>query len=184
MKWCDYSRDQLFILSLECYFGVYFPCCCVTRVISIKLIILWAHKQFAIRVHTLTYKYMCIDMNHITITGTQSHPACTYYCMYCRADSRLAPSQWEMSLQRNAVSHWLGANLKSATYCMLWCVCCYLLATYDLYSYYSRGHCITNEGHRLMPPCLLDGAQLLALRTRHLGPVLLTWFNFNLSMDN
>ena len=30
------------------------------------------------------------------------------------ADSRLAPSQWETSLQRNAVSHWLGANLESA----------------------------------------------------------------------
>ena len=32
----------------------------------------------------------------------------------CRADSRRAPSQWETSLQSNAVSHWLVANLKSA----------------------------------------------------------------------
>ena len=31
-----------------------------------------------------------------------------------RADSRLAPSQWEPSLQSNAVSHWLGTNLESA----------------------------------------------------------------------
>ena len=31
-----------------------------------------------------------------------------------RADSRLAPSQWQMSLQSNAVSHWLGATLESA----------------------------------------------------------------------
>ena len=32
-----------------------------------------------------------------------------------RADSRLAPSQWEMPLQSNAISHWLpGANLESA----------------------------------------------------------------------
>ena len=31
-----------------------------------------------------------------------------------RADSRFAPSQWETSLQSNAVSHWLGANLESA----------------------------------------------------------------------
>ena len=30
-----------------------------------------------------------------------------------RADSRLAPSQWETPLQSNAVSHWLGANLES-----------------------------------------------------------------------
>ena len=33
---------------------------------------------------------------------------------WCRADSRLAPSQWETSLQSNAISHWLGANLESA----------------------------------------------------------------------
>ena len=31
-----------------------------------------------------------------------------------RADSRLVPSQWETSLQSNAISHWLGANLESA----------------------------------------------------------------------
>ena len=31
-----------------------------------------------------------------------------------RAESRLAPSQWETSLQSNAISHWLGANLESA----------------------------------------------------------------------
>ena len=31
-----------------------------------------------------------------------------------KADSRLAPSQWEMSLQSNVISHWLGANLESA----------------------------------------------------------------------
>ena len=28
-----------------------------------------------------------------------------------KADSSLAPSQWETSLQSNAASHWLGANL-------------------------------------------------------------------------
>ena len=31
-----------------------------------------------------------------------------------RADSWLAPSQWETSLQSNAVFHWLGANIESA----------------------------------------------------------------------
>ena len=30
-----------------------------------------------------------------------------------RADSRFAPSQWEMSLQSNVVSHWLSTNLES-----------------------------------------------------------------------
>ena len=35
-------------------------------------------------------------------------------CIISRADFMLAPSQWETSLQSNAVSHWLGANLESA----------------------------------------------------------------------
>ena len=29
-----------------------------------------------------------------------------------RSDTRSAPSQWEMQLQSNAVSHWLGTNLE------------------------------------------------------------------------
>ena len=37
-------------------------------------------------------------------------------CITNRAISRFAPSQWETSLQSNAVSHWLDANLKSALY--------------------------------------------------------------------
>ena len=38
-----------------------------------------------------------------------------YWWIICniRADSRFAPSKWETSLQSNAVSHWLGANLES-----------------------------------------------------------------------
>ena len=39
-----------------------------------------------------------------------------FFRIYIRADSRLAPSQWETSLQGNAVSHWLGAKLESALY--------------------------------------------------------------------
>ena len=39
-----------------------------------------------------------------------------YSIIYVRADSRFAPNQWETSLQSNAVSHWLGANLESALY--------------------------------------------------------------------
>ena len=31
-----------------------------------------------------------------------------------RADSRLAPSQWEMALLCNTISHWLGSSLESA----------------------------------------------------------------------
>ena len=57
-------------------------------------------------------------------------PFITCLCNNCRADSRLAPNQWETALQCNAVSHWLGANLGPAlnwhifyfrcTNCQLW----------------------------------------------------------------
>ena len=30
---------------------------------------------------------------------------------YCKDDSTLAPNQWEVVLQSNAISHWLGATL-------------------------------------------------------------------------
>ena len=46
---------------------------------------------------TLSYKRYCPEFRH-----------------YYRADSRFVPSQWETSLQSNAVYHWLGANLESA----------------------------------------------------------------------
>ena len=38
---------------------------------------------------------------------------------FCRVDSKLAPNQWETSLQSNAVSHWLCAYLESAL--LLYC---------------------------------------------------------------
>ena len=48
-------------------------------------------------------------------------PCCKGICLFhafavshCRADSRFAPNQWETSLQSNAVSNWVGANLESA----------------------------------------------------------------------
>ena len=45
-------------------------------------------------------------------------PWCSYD-ISIRADSRLPPSQWETSLQSNAVSHWLDENLESALSIML-----------------------------------------------------------------
>ena len=39
-------------------------------------------------------------------------------------DSRFASSQWETSLQCNAVSHWLGANLESALLPHTHCISC------------------------------------------------------------
>ena len=58
----------------------------------------WRHAQSARR-------------RHLKADGNPS-PAWYHY----RSHSRLAPSQWETSLQSNAVSHRLGENLKSALY--------------------------------------------------------------------
>ena len=48
-----YSRDELFLCSLECYFCVYFPRCFATREINTKITLSWALKQFVTQVHTL-----------------------------------------------------------------------------------------------------------------------------------
>ena len=44
--------------------------------------------------------------------------------LYCRDDSRFAPSQWETPLLCNNVSHWLGASLESGL--ILW-LCWYAI---------------------------------------------------------
>ena len=54
---------------------------------------------------------MSPEVNVLTRSAEQKY-ASVYAS--CRVDSRIAPSQWETSLQSNAVSHWLGANLESA----------------------------------------------------------------------
>ena len=55
-------------------------------------------------------KHICI-FDHFSTRGRSrgSHLRVTY-----SANSEFAPGQWEMSLQSNTVSHWLGANLESA----------------------------------------------------------------------
>ena len=48
---------------------------------------------------------------------SQSVDAAKSVIVLCRAGFRLAPSQWETSLQSNTVSHWPSGNLESA---LLW----------------------------------------------------------------
>ena len=58
-----------------------------------------------------SYKNKILTLFHLNLSSAG------WFCKYShKADSRLAPSQWETSLQSNAISHWLGANLKSALY--------------------------------------------------------------------
>ena len=51
--------------------------------------------------------------NTYHITVIVGNPMMTFIDPLCsRADSGFVPSQWETSLQSNAVSHWLGTNLE------------------------------------------------------------------------
>ena len=55
----------------------------------------------------------CVSMSRRLNTKHWEVAPCTSWTLHM-ADSRLAPSQWETSLQSNTVSHWLGANPESA----------------------------------------------------------------------
>ena len=46
------------VMTLERYFGVYFPRCCATRELNPKITLSITHKQVATRVHTLFYIFM------------------------------------------------------------------------------------------------------------------------------
>ena len=78
-----------------------------------------------------------------------------------RADSRFVPSQWEMSLQSNAISHWLGANLKSAlsTSLRVGSELSVVSSVSDLYS------------------------TIVTVTYHSDGPLVLSWFNIDSNMD-
>ena len=66
------------------------------------------------------YWWLCLPVfsacRHDTLVPRFDSKVCVVsWLIYCnRADTRFPPSQWEMALQSNAISHWLGANLESA----------------------------------------------------------------------
>ena len=57
---------------------------------------------------------LSIDNNIINEHNLCNNPSSGGPVYIFRADSRLAPSQWETLLQSSIVSHWLGTNLESA----------------------------------------------------------------------
>ena len=91
-----------------------------------------------------------IDNYKTTMKRSKSQTLCMFPGMYYMADSRFTASQWETSLQSNAVSHWLGASLESALYYITACKkvqggqkkC-------TLFSYYDH----IDKGAFLGPPC-------------------------------
>ena len=61
-----YSRDEPFLRSLECYFGIYFPRCFATREINTKITLSWALKRFVTRVHASFAMYITIHISYKT----------------------------------------------------------------------------------------------------------------------
>ena len=59
------------------------------------------------------YLFQGRTINSVRVGGCGRDNSASYLWQN-RADSRFAPNHWETSLQSNAVSHWLGANLESA----------------------------------------------------------------------
>ena len=55
-----------------------------------------------------------LKLNHVSKRGHCWCLSTPWSVLISRANSMFVPSQWEMSVQSNAVSHWLGANLESA----------------------------------------------------------------------
>ena len=68
------------------------------------------------------YYDVSIYCRPISSSATRVKVCCSFeqsLWYWCRADCRLAPSQWETSLQSNTISHWLGINLEWVLWCTL-----------------------------------------------------------------
>ena len=83
------------------------------------------HTIVAIAVTWANFDQICVNLCHqgphngdlcvlFSHTHTQNNVSVQHTNSWDAASSRSAPSQWEMALQSNAISHWLGANLESA----------------------------------------------------------------------
>ena len=122
-----FTRDQFW------HSGIVIACICLFVCASALLIHAITHHTFQLKSLNLDWKIQNILVkNHIVLklllhiyqfdTSVFQHALHLEKClinllfirMYCRADSRLAPSQWEMPLLSNDISHWLGASLESA----------------------------------------------------------------------
>ena len=93
----------------------------------------------------------------------------SWFSVNIRADSRLAPSQWETLLQSNAASHWLGANLESAlnviwftTYLSLDIFLAFVVNKFNLLN-----ECVKLGNHEVIFECFADQEDILADATEN-----------------
>ena len=67
----------------------------------------FSYKKISLKASSAKWRPFYIGLNVLIEFQNPFNAAITF-----RADSRCAPSQWETSLQSNAVSHWPGASLE------------------------------------------------------------------------
>ena len=72
---------------------------------------IWSNRK-SVCMNSVNHWVLSVDVFLFVNTRYDNQRDVTKTCL--RADPRLAPSQWETSLQSNAVSHWLGAIIESA----------------------------------------------------------------------
>ena len=119
-----YSRDEPFLCSLKCYFGIYFPRCFTTWEINTKITLLWALKRFVTRVHTLFS--ICSEPNHYLnqVLIYHLHKLNIYICV-SREYSRKKKSAFKKSVGKGKFSHPISIMMqKYVCSVSLWvCVC-------------------------------------------------------------
>ena len=89
--------------------------CCRYITISVKMLCKWPSAFINSFNPYIPWYLHCITPESVKDIGKHTRLP-KRFTTYTRADSRFAPGQWETSLQSNAISHWLGANLDSALY--------------------------------------------------------------------
>ena len=107
-KCLDWFQNCPGYSTVNCFplpYGTWCPECFSSR--RAELMTSWYANDCWLFVSRLPSKYWNIHVSGERLRGSQRTLT---YCIF-GADSRLASSQWETSLQSNAVSHWLGANL-------------------------------------------------------------------------
>ena len=79
-------------------------------------------KIVVIHIDIINLKEWSLSLNAINVSSRRGNMSFIYSmaCMGCRADSRIAPSQWGAVFLCNDVSHWLGARLESALGWVKW----------------------------------------------------------------
>ena len=89
----------------------------ISRNLAARLVLQWSSDFWRIIVPNIHVFHRFSTTYPLIISVFFLHQRVTHWNRYSSpADSRLAPSQWQTSLQSNAVSHWLGANLESSLY--------------------------------------------------------------------